>query len=276
MTTYGFLVKDGKLEDISYRTKSPEEFIHPRTIIKDGILCVYCQKKHIPLDEFIRRLAANKSDLRVAGYRANGKQSSITFSKRERVQISPRLSKLLKEIALASVVDAPTSGANAEKTSPTTGNNNKEASGLTLEELQKQLARQAAIGELGELVAIRHEHLRLHDRLCPNPAVCITQISKSDVRAGFDIKSEFQGEVRYIEVKSSVRNESSFFISENEKETLKKIGDDAFIYLVRVDENNSHQSRVIREIRNPFGSHSTLKLQPIAYLATLDEGSTDP
>ncbi|WP_374483447.1 DUF3883 domain-containing protein [Zoogloea sp.] len=275
MTTYAFLVKNDTLEDISYRTDYPEEVIHPRTVFKDGILCVYCQKEHVPLDDFIRRLAANESGLWVTGYRANGRQSTITFSKRERLIISSRLRKLLEEIQSAPVLDAPISDSVEERTSSATGPEKSGDISLTLEELQKRLVRQAAIGELGEQAAMRHEHLRLYDRLCPNPTAYITQVSKSDVGASFDIKSEFQEEVRFIEVKSSTSRENSFFISENERETLKKLGDDAYIYLVMVDESNPTQSRVIKELRNPFGDDLRLALQPTAYLAKLEDESAD-
>ncbi len=80
--------------------------------------------------------------------------------------------------------------------------------------------------------------------------------------AGYDIysKSRNSGE-RCIEVKASTGNPESFFITRNEIETLKKLRDTAYLYLVQVEDMKAAKGRVVREIQDPvqyLEEHGTL------------------
>lgn len=133
--------------------------------------------------------------------------------------------------------------------------------------LESRLANQREIGALGEAVAYRYEYLRLHSLNCANPDAHITDHTKENIGVGYDLESYFNGEKRYIEVKSSVVNNESFFLSENERETLDKLGMEAYVYLVKVNKADSKESKVVREIRNPI-NHPGLSLDPVAYSAS--------
>ena len=86
------------LPDIVYRTMPPEEDVCPRITIKEGTACVYMHNdRHaphqgfVPVAEFLHRLARSEPNLAVTGYRANGKQTTVSFNRSERVTLSPRL-----------------------------------------------------------------------------------------------------------------------------------------------------------------------------------------
>lgn len=277
MHDYSYLVSDHALPDISYRTKARPEVIHPRVVKKDGGLCVYARKEHVPLADFLKRLAASEEGLWVAGYRpSNGRQTTISFNQVERVEISPRLQKLLLDIAAGESGDTlaleKMQSDDGAKASP-------DAAGepLTLDDLLERLARQKKIGALGEAAAHRYEHCRLLALGCASPESAIENLTQTDIGAGYDLVSEFNGEVRYIEVKSSVARETSFFVSENERKTLLRLGEQAYIYLVLVDENDPRNSRVIKELRNPFGREGVLELKPTAYFAeVVHQSETEP
>ncbi|MFP3693111.1 DUF3883 domain-containing protein, partial [Burkholderia sp. SIMBA_048] len=109
------------------------------------------------------------------------------------------------------------------------------ARAVSLVELEQRLALQGEIGQLGEDAAYRYEYVRLYSLGCANPVDHIVRVSESDVGAGYDMRSMFEGETRYIEVKSSSYLSDAFYISENERETLAQLGRSAFIYLCKVD-----------------------------------------
>ena len=271
MSRFNFLVVNKTIPDIAYRTNPPQETIHPRVIERDDGFYVYCQKTHVLLSDFILRLAAGESGMRVAGYRpSNGRQSTISFERRDRVSISPRLQALMDDV---------TSSQSEELVSPTTGASDKQVGSgnqpgrpapVSPEQLQARLQRQAEIGRQGELAAYRHEFARLAELGCANPFAQITHVGLEDVGAGYDIRTEFNGERRCIEVKSSVVREDGFFVSENERSTLQDLGEDAYIYLVLVDEADPKASRVVREIQDPFNADmNRFSLSPVQWAAKL-------
>lgn len=149
-------------------------------------------------------------------------------------------------------------------------NGKKQHRKMTLDDLEKRLTRQREIGALGEDAAFRHEYLRLSSLGCDNPNSHIKKHSEDDVGAGYDLSSDFNGEARFIEVKSSVISNESFFISENEKITLAELGERAYIYLVKIDEFNHKNSMVVDEIPNPIAD-SRLILEPVAYKVTVNK-----
>jgi hypothetical protein len=105
MRAEDFIV-DGRLPDIEYRTGAPEEVVCPRITRRDGVPMLYLHnereadyKGFVPAAEFLRRLARQESNLACTGYRANGKQTTISFNKRDRVSLSPRLQAWLSTLA---------------------------------------------------------------------------------------------------------------------------------------------------------------------------------
>jgi hypothetical protein len=55
-------------------------------------------KGFVPVAEFLRRLAQREPNLAVTGYRANGRQTTISFNKSDRVTLSPRLQAYLSSL----------------------------------------------------------------------------------------------------------------------------------------------------------------------------------
>ena len=153
---------------------------------------------------------------------------------------------------------------------PTNDNEKKQHRKLTLDDLEKRLARQREVGSLGENVAFRHEYLRLSLLGCDNPNNYIKKHTEDDVGAGYDLSSEFNAIKRFIEVKSSVISNESFFLSENEKITLAELGESAYIYLVKIDDLDQKNSMVVNEIRNPM-TDPKLILEPVAYKVTVNK-----
>ena len=96
-----YLVTDQELTDISYKSDPPVQTIHPRINKSANGPYVVCKKTPVPLVDFLLRLANSEPALRVAGYRKKGGkkiQTTISFNKKDRVSISPRLQSLLDKI----------------------------------------------------------------------------------------------------------------------------------------------------------------------------------
>ena len=106
MSVISSLIQSARLPDIEYRTVAPEEIIYPRVTTRDGVPVVYMHGERdaphmgfVPVADFLRRLAHREPNLAVTGYRANGKQTTISFNKSDRVAISPRLQAFLHSLA---------------------------------------------------------------------------------------------------------------------------------------------------------------------------------
>lgn len=106
MTRADDFVSGDRLPDIAYRTDAPEEIVHPRVTTRDGVSVVYshnerdaAHKGFVPVAEFLRRLAARAPNLAATGYRpSNGRQTTISFNKADRVTLSPRLEAHLSSL----------------------------------------------------------------------------------------------------------------------------------------------------------------------------------
>lgn len=134
--------------------------------------------------------------------------------------------------------------------------------------LEDQLERQKTIGEIGEKIAVQYEKARLESIGIKNPDAYIQQVSLLNVASGFDIRSRHKKSSRYIEVKSATRNDGKFFISINELETLKKLGDESFIYIVHITDLNEKEGNVVMEIQNPvLKLEKYNQLLPVLYQA---------
>ncbi|MDD1777505.1 MAG: DUF3883 domain-containing protein [Candidatus Helarchaeota archaeon] len=138
---------------------------------------------------------------------------------------------------------------------------------ISPDDLVKRLQRQSIIGKVGEEIAYYHEIERLANMKIRNPQRYIDHASKRNVAAGLDILTEIpRKEIRFIEVKSSTNMTDSFFITRNEVETLQRLGKDAYLYIVLINDIKRRKGRVISEIRNPVKHIKAMgSLEPIVY-----------
>lgn len=101
---------------------------------------------------------------------------------------------------------------------------------ISKEQLLENLEKQNEYGEKAEILVIDYEKQRLNGK---SP---ILHIALEDAGAGYDIKSyvneESKEHDKYIEVKCYSPETKRFFISRNEIETSKKLGNHYFLYLV--------------------------------------------
>ena len=144
---------------------------------------------------------------------------------------------------------------------------------MSPEDLLKKLERQDTIGTKGEDFAIAYEKERL-EGLGAKPEhfdEYIIDRRKINVSQGYDIESHFDGQSRYIEVKTTTVNaEADFFFSTNEFNVLKEKGEEAYIYRVVLSEDLESIVE-IREIQNPFGDRETSNFKAIAFKASLKD-----
>lgn len=103
---------------------------------------------------------------------------------------------------------------------------------LSPEDLLSQLDRRSELGRQGEEVAVRHERDRLHKIGCAAPEDHVAHVALDDVGLGYDIRSTWPGHERCIEVKTSSAAGADFYVSVNERQVLKDLGDKGWIYRV--------------------------------------------
>lgn len=212
---------------------------------------------------FSTLMAQKKIQIKAQGF------SEELYSKLKEISIAVPSSYFPRKFTAPDLaINSYEGGATIKSITPT--DSEKTRRKLSLEELEAQLARQREIGGIGEAVAFRHECDRLRSCGCDNPTAHVEELSKADVGAGYDLRSKFNGEKRFIEVKSSVNTNESFFLSENERITLTELGEEAYIYLVQVDQSDRNNSKVIEEIPNPMAD-TRLALEPVAYKVTINK-----
>lgn len=150
--------------------------------------------------------------------------------------------------------------------------------GMSPEQLIKQLERNEKAGELAEQFVMGYERSRLGEP----KASLLEQVSLVTVSAGFDIASfESSGSThfdRFIEVKAYGHN--GFYFSVGELDAAKRYGAHYCLYIVNLD-RISDQGYAPHIIRNPasyFESCSEWRIVPdrlrITYLSALDDKST--
>lgn len=96
-------IKNDQLVAISYLTVKEPEVVHPRIKRLDGQLYVYGRTsqdkklRDIAIGEFLRLMAMNASGLAIGGNRGGGagRQTSISFSKLDRITIDPSFRQLV-------------------------------------------------------------------------------------------------------------------------------------------------------------------------------------
>ena len=145
--------------------------------------------------------------------------------------------------------------------------------GLSPEQLMKQLERNEKAGELAEQFVINYERSRLGEP----KAGLVEQVSLVTVSAGFDIASFESSESaqfdRFIEVKAYGHN--GFYFSAGELDAAKRYGTHYCLYIVNLDRisDQGYSPNIIRDPASYFESCSEWRIVPdrlrITYLSTL-------
>jgi hypothetical protein len=118
---------------------------------------------------------------------------------------------------------------------------------VTIEDLYKLNEFQRKVGSLGERFVLDREIEKLKDT-----GYYPKYIGEADVTAGYDIISyERTGEEIYIEVKSSVNFGSPFYLSDNEYQVAKRLGNKYFIYHVENVLGKNSSEVVLTVYKNP-------------------------
>lgn len=115
---------------------------------------------------------------------------------------------------------------------------------MSPQELEQRLARQSELGRVGEKIALRFERERLAERLGAEAYRLVKHVAKDDVSAGCDIISDDPDGRRYIEVKASTGPVRRFFISEGELRMLRSVGENGYLYLVRITDEKKARGEV--------------------------------
>jgi hypothetical protein len=113
MTRSVDFIRDGRIPDIEYRTDAPDEIVCPRVTTRGGQAVVYVHrdrhapnKGFVPVTVFLERLARREPGLAVAGYRSNGRQTTISFNRADRVTLSRALQRHLESLVSRPTFDA--------------------------------------------------------------------------------------------------------------------------------------------------------------------------
>lgn len=138
---------------------------------------------------------------------------------------------------------------------------------ITPDMLRRSLDRNDATGRAGERVAYAEEMSRLAALGCPTPSSHVHITAETDVAAGYDIRSEWNGEVRCIEVKSSTVANSDFFLTSNERTALTALQDRAWLYRVHVDsDGNGH---LVQISQDPMSKISEAAMRTVVWRVDL-------
>lgn len=143
---------------------------------------------------------------------------------------------------------------------------------MTLKELKKKLENQEISGRNAEEFVVDFEKKRLESEGLFTEANLVTSISEEIANAGYDILS-FSGPSltpnRFIEVKS-VSEDLNFYLSHNELEISRKIGEEYFIYLV----NQKNKDKIYLDIiKNPYNIiRNKCILTPTQYKVSFHKG----
>lgn len=139
---------------------------------------------------------------------------------------------------------------------------------VTADELQLQLDRKSETGKAGEMIAVLDELKRLGKCECPEPTQFVERVALSDVGCGYDIASTWPGEERCIEVKSTTRAGSDFFITENECQVLTALGEKAWLYRVVVGADGSGE--IVSRTQDPMNAIRSEHRTPVVWRVTSD------
>jgi hypothetical protein len=134
---------------------------------------------------------------------------------------------------------------------------------LTAEEFEIQQERNSEVGQAGELLAVQDELERLRQFGCPEPKKFVSRVALSDVGRGYDIESTWPGHERCIEVKTSTKSGSDFFLTQNERRVLSELAQRAWLYRVLVQENGIGE--VTARICDPMSRINNDELTPVLW-----------
>lgn len=130
----------------------------------------------------------------------------------------------------------------------------------TSEELAKDLEIDDKIGKIAELIVLEYERNRLREIGCELEAKLVQRVSELDVESGFDIISFDRQSAdlvpnRYIEVKGSREKNVRFYLTRNEIEKSRVLGQRYWIYFIGgiKESNESHYNAPIL-MQDPFSS----------------------
>lgn len=137
---------------------------------------------------------------------------------------------------------------------------------VTPDMLRRALDRNDATGRAGERLVYAEEIARLAALGCPDPATHVSITADVDVAAGYDIRSEWNGEIRCIEVKATRGGSGDFFLTANERAVLTTLAEQAWLYRVRVDDvNDGGHGVVVQRLQNPMAQLPEAAMQPMVW-----------
>lgn len=138
---------------------------------------------------------------------------------------------------------------------------------ITPEHLREQLDRQDETGRTGERIAYLDELDRLSRLGCPNPAACVQITSAENTAAGYDLRSEWNDERRFIEVKTTASSREDCYLSENERATLQRLGPEAWLYFVQL--SASGEGAVRLRLQDPIRHVAQEQMVPVVWNVSL-------
>lgn len=136
-------------------------------------------------------------------------------------------------------------------------------SGLTEEDFAALLERRSEVGRAGEGLVILDEQERLRNCGCPNSEDYVTRVAEADVGCGYDVESTWPGEERCIEVKTTNRAGSDFFLTANERAVLGDLGERAWLYRVVLDGNGS--GAIVARLNDPISKITEALMTPVVW-----------
>lgn len=139
----------------------------------------------------------------------------------------------------------------------------KQARKLSEDDLRNQLERQSETGKAGELMVVLDEMARLKACGCQEPEKYVHRVSESDVGRGYDVESNWPGEERCIEVKTTTSPGSDFYLTLNERNVLGDLGAKAWLYRVALDTQGC--GAITLRLQNPLKSISEEQMLPVVW-----------
>jgi|GEM_PF-4144927 len=146
---------------------------------------------------------------------------------------------------------------------------------ISLELFRKKQSQAAEIGERGEKFVLQYESQFLINYGKKDLANKVSWTAQEDVGAGYDILSfDLQGNLKYIEVKTSESDILDFYLTENELNIAQKHGLYYWIYKV-ININSS--PRIAIKIQDPAENinQGKLVIKPTAYRVIVGEELED-
>lgn len=142
---------------------------------------------------------------------------------------------------------------------------NRELRAVPLEEYVGAARARMDIGDLGEIVALHYELRRVEAETRRAANGEVTRVSKEIGNLGYDIQSISQGRKVFIEVKSTTGGFwQDFFLSSNELDVMRRLGDDYWLYRV-FDLSREDGSAKLSIFRGREEIDTSFKFEPTSY-----------